>query len=84
MLDEECLTKGSDAKLIKKYNDTLSGRKGFSRPNKFNSNRFIINHYAGSVEYDITGFLEKNLDTVNDMIGQVMNTSGQGLLKKLY
>ena len=70
LLDDECMTKGTDSKLLKKYNDMLSGRKGFERHNKFNSNRFVIVHYAGGVEYEVDGFLEKNKDTVNDVIAQ--------------
>lgn len=37
LLDEECMIKGTDAKLLKKYNDNLTGNKAYKRPNRFNA-----------------------------------------------
>ena len=36
--------------------------------------RFIINHYAGEVEYDTVNFCEKNKDIVSDNIKQIVNS----------
>jgi myosin heavy subunit len=69
------MIKGTDLKLLKKYNDILPGNKAYKRPNKFNSNRFIVCHYAGEVEYDIESFLDKNRDTVSDLINDTMTGS---------
>ena len=84
LLDDECMTKGTDPKLLKKYNEMLSGRKGFERPNKFNSNGFIIKHYAGDVEYAIEGFLEKNKDSLNEVVAENFLKSKQELLSSLF
>ena len=62
LLDEECMIKGTEVNLLKKYNDFLSASKSYKRPSKFNSQGFIINHYAGEVEYEVGTFLDKNRD----------------------
>jgi myosin heavy subunit len=49
LLDEECMIKGSDNGLLKKYNDMLPSNRSFKRPAKFGSTAFIIAHYAGEV-----------------------------------
>jgi myosin V len=75
MLDEECkLPRGNDknftSKLLKKYKDN-----NYIKTNKkFFDSRFIINHYAGEVEYISTGFCEKNKDTTSDSIKNIINS----------
>lgn len=75
MLDEECkLPRGSDKsftnKILKKYvdSDFINSNK------KFKDTKFIINHYAGEVEYDTVNFCEKNKDIVSDSIKQIVNS----------
>lgn len=52
--------------------------------NKFNSNGFIVSHYAGEVEYEITDFLDKNRDSISEMINETMLGSKSELLKTLF
>lgn len=59
---------GNNENLLKKYNNFLTSNKAFKRPNRFNATSFIVCHYAGEVEYEISGFIEKNKDTVNELI----------------
>ena len=73
LLDEECMIKGTENGLLKKYNDMLQTNKKFKRPSKFNSTSFIVCHYAGEVEYEISGFLEKNRDTINENIKETLS-----------
>lgn len=86
LLDEECMMKGSgsDMKLLKRYNDMLSSNKHFKRPSKFNSTQFIVCHYAGEVEYEVDCFLEKNKDTVSDIINDTLCKSKNAIVSKLF
>jgi myosin-5 len=54
-------------------NDMLSANKYYKRPNKFGSNEFIVCHYAGEVAYDINGFIEKNRDTLSEVINKALS-----------
>ena len=74
ILDEECkLSRGTDRgftnKIFKKYdtNPYLIKNK------KFSQERFIVSHYAGNVEYNTTGFRQKNLDHVSESIVELLN-----------
>lgn len=78
------MIKGSENGLLKKYNDTLSMNKKYRKPNKFNTSHFIVCHYAGEVEYEIGGFLEKNKDTINEIITETLAKSGCGLICELF
>lgn len=84
LLDEECMIKGTDTKLLKKYNDILPTNKAFKRVNKFNSNGFIVCHYAGDVEYEITDFLDKNRDTISEIINETLRMSKTELISSLF
>ena len=74
------MIKGADLKLLKKYNDSLGSNKSYKKPSKFNATSFIVVHYAGEVEYDINSFLDKNRDTVNDIISKTLSSSKAPLL----
>merc|ERR1719438_688263 len=45
---------------------------------------FAIIHYAGTVSYNVTGWLEKNKDPVNDTVVDVLKRSTNELLKVLW
>lgn len=62
----------------------LSSNKKYKKPNKFNSYNFIICHYAGEVEYEISGFLEKNKDTINEIITDTLSKSSSPLISELF
>lgn len=68
MLDEECrIPNGNDATLIKKYiqvhlTQTKCPFFGFSPKTP---DTFAVNHYAGTVQYNIRGFMDKNRNTLN-------------------
>ena len=41
---------------------------------------FAISHYAGIVSYNVTGWLEKNKDPVNDSVVEVMKSQSTDAL----
>merc|ERR1712149_86893 len=45
---------------------------------------FAVIHYAGTVSYNVTGWLEKNKDPVNDTVVDVLKRSGNELLVHLW
>merc|ERR1712020_321990 len=45
---------------------------------------FAIIHYAGIVSYNVTGWLEKNKDPVNDTVVDVLKRASNELLKVLW
>jgi myosin heavy subunit len=45
---------------------------------------FLVCHYAGEVEYEISSFNEKNKDTVSDVINDTLFASKSELLSMLF
>ncbi|XP_006511002.1 unconventional myosin-Vc isoform X2 [Mus musculus] len=76
LLDEECLLPhGTDENWLQKlYNNFVNKNSLFEKPRMSNSS-FIIQHFADKVEYQCEGFLEKNRDTVYDMLVEILRAS---------
>eukprot|EP00835_Amoeboradix_gromovi_P001142 NODE_46_length_27655_cov_0.671796.p1 type:complete len:942 gc:universal NODE_46_length_27655_cov_0.671796:19242-16417(-) len=47
-------------------------------------NKFIINHYAGDVQYDLTGITDKNKDVLNKDLLTLLNSSTNQLVNQLF
>merc|ERR1711863_230713 len=45
---------------------------------------FAIVHYAGTVSYNVTGWLEKNKDPVNDTVVDILKKGSNDLLVQLW
>uniref|UniRef100_A0A8D0PBS7 Myosin VC n=1 Tax=Sus scrofa TaxID=9823 RepID=A0A8D0PBS7_PIG len=76
LLDEECLLPhGTDENWLQKlYNNFINKNSLFEKPRMSNTS-FIIQHFADKVEYKCEGFLEKNRDTVYDMLVEILRAS---------
>ncbi|KAL6075618.1 Unconventional myosin-XV [Balamuthia mandrillaris] len=75
LLQEECrFPKASDESLLLKLHDNLQKSDFYEKP-KRRGPHFIVKHYAGDVSYDVTGFLEKNKDTVMDSVAILLANS---------
>lgn len=84
LLDEECMIKGTDENLLKKYNQNFEQHKHFKKDQKIKTTKFIVVHYAGPVEYDVNSFLEKNRDSVGDIVIDTLMKSESKLLSNLF
>uniref|UniRef100_A0AAQ4RRK7 Myosin Ic, paralog b n=1 Tax=Gasterosteus aculeatus aculeatus TaxID=481459 RepID=A0AAQ4RRK7_GASAC len=81
-LDEECLRPGEtcDASFLEKLEDTLGGHPHFVTHKLANGKtrkamgreEFRLLHYAGEVNYNVNGFLDKNNDLLNRNLKEVM------------
>ncbi|VDM97049.1 unnamed protein product, partial [Thelazia callipaeda] len=86
MLDEECIVpKATDLTLAQKLIDTHLGKHpNFEKPKppkgKQSEAHFAMKHYAGTVRYNVTNWLEKNKDPLNDSVVSVMKASKQNNL----
>lgn len=86
MLDDECrLPKASDEKfasrMYKEY--AANGRFGATAAQK-RSGKFSVNHYAGSVEYTVVTFVEKNKDELPKEANNLLQSSSNQLLKTFF
>ncbi|XP_069005009.1 myosin heavy chain, fast skeletal muscle-like [Embiotoca jacksoni] len=89
ILEEECMfPKASDTSFKNKLHDQHLGKtKAFEKPKPGKGKaeaHFSLVHYAGTVDYNITGWLEKNKDPLNDSVIQLYQKSANKLLCLLY
>uniref|UniRef100_A0A0R3RFG9 Myosin head n=1 Tax=Elaeophora elaphi TaxID=1147741 RepID=A0A0R3RFG9_9BILA len=91
MLDEECIVpKASDFTLAQKINDQHLGKHpNFQKPKppkgKQADAHFSIMHYAGTVRYNVTDWLEKNKDPLNDTAVSVLKANaGMNLMTEIW
>ncbi|KAK5974009.1 Myosin heavy chain [Trichostrongylus colubriformis] len=84
MLDEECIVpKATDMTYVQKLNDQHLGKHpNFQKPKppkgKQAEAHFAVVHYAGTVRYNATNFLEKNKDPLNDTAVALLKTHSEG------
>ncbi|XP_074862567.1 unconventional myosin-Vc isoform X2 [Carettochelys insculpta] len=76
LLDEECLLpQGTDENWLQKlYNNYVNKNPLFQKP-KMSNTSFVIQHFADKVEYKSEGFLEKNRDTVYEVLIEILRNS---------
>ncbi|KAG5835939.1 hypothetical protein ANANG_G00249320 [Anguilla anguilla] len=89
ILEEECMfPKASDTTFKNKLYDQHMGKTAaFQKPKPAKGKaeaHFALVHYAGTVDYNITGWLDKNKDPLNDSVVQLYQKSSMKLLAHLY
>uniref|UniRef100_A0A7N8XKI8 Myosin heavy chain, fast skeletal muscle-like n=1 Tax=Mastacembelus armatus TaxID=205130 RepID=A0A7N8XKI8_9TELE len=89
ILEEECMfPKASDTTFKNKLHDQHLGKtKCFEKPKPAKGKaeaHFSLVHYAGTVDYNISGWLDKNKDPLNDSVVQLYQKSSNKLLSLLY
>ncbi|KAI1727505.1 myosin head (motor domain) domain-containing protein [Ditylenchus destructor] len=82
MLDEECIVpKATDMTLAQKLTEQHLGKHpNFEKPKppkgKQAEAHFAMRHYAGTVRYNVSNWLEKNKDPLNDSLVAILKASG--------
>ncbi|XP_065603387.1 unconventional myosin-Vb-like [Cyrtonyx montezumae] len=84
LLNEECkMPQGSDGSWAQKLYQTHLGSSHFQKP-KRPTDAFVVCHFAGKVEYQCNGFVEKNRDTVPEELVGLLRASKSALLTELF
>ncbi|XP_068175280.1 unconventional myosin-Va [Antennarius striatus] len=87
LLDEECrMPRGSDESWVQKLYDqhlTNNPHPYFQKPRMSNS-AFIILHFADIVQYECSGFLDKNRDTVFEELINILKASQSEVVAELF
>ncbi|CAK6968883.1 myosin-1B-like [Scomber scombrus] len=89
ILEEECMfPKSTDNSFKNKLYDQHLGKNNcFLKPKTVKGKpeaHFTLMHYAGAVDYNITGWLEKNKDPLNESVVQLYQKSSVKILSMFY
>ena len=90
ILEEECIVpKATDKTFQEKlYNNHLGKHPNFGKPKPQKGKaeaHFELHHYAGTVAYNVTGWLDKNKDPINNTVATLMkNSTSCKLLNDLF
>ncbi|KAI9002018.1 P-loop containing nucleoside triphosphate hydrolase protein [Gaertneriomyces semiglobifer] len=83
-LDEECvMPKATDKTFIEKLHGIWKGKSSKYEVPRFNQG-FLLQHYAGQVEYNTTGWLDKNKDPLNENVTRLLATSTDKYIASLF
>ncbi|KAM6236035.1 unconventional myosin-Vb-like [Porphyrio hochstetteri] len=84
LLNEECkMPQGSDGSWAQKLYQTHLSSSYFQKP-KRPKDAFVVCHFAGKVEYQCDGFVEKNRDAVPEELVGLLRASKSTLLTELF
>ncbi|XP_059177767.1 myosin heavy chain, striated muscle-like isoform X1 [Physella acuta] len=91
ILEEECMfPKADDKSFLEKLNGNHLGKsKNYGKAGKPKKAgqveaHFELHHYAGSVPYNICGWLEKNKDPLNETVVELLGHSKEALVQILF
>jgi myosin-7 len=85
LIDEESkFPQGTDITLLNKLHKTHSQNQNYIKPKSDINTSFGLSHFAGKVFYETRGFLEKNRDTFNIDLLQLIQVSQNSFLKNLF
>ena len=86
--EESNFPKATDQSLEEKLKQQHMGKSPpFTKPDRDGTDpdaHFAIIHYAGTVSYNVTGWLDKNKDPVNDTVADVLKRASNELLVFLW
>lgn len=89
ILEEECMfPKATDITFKNKLYDQHIGKtSNFQKPKPGKGKaeaHFALIHYAGTVDYNVNGWLEKNKDPLNETVITLYQKAALKLLQTLY
>ncbi|XP_041473499.1 myosin-16 isoform X2 [Lytechinus variegatus] len=92
MLEEECMfPKATDFTFLDKLLKQHQGKKILTKPGvggqkkeKKHPVHFEIHHYAGTVDYNVESWLDKNKDPLNEAVVELFRKSTDELLMSLF
>ncbi|XP_061578237.1 myosin heavy chain, fast skeletal muscle-like isoform X2 [Cololabis saira] len=89
ILEEECMFPKADDTSFKNklYDQHLGKNKAFEKPKPAKGKaeaHFSLVHYAGTVDYNICGWLDKNKDPLNESVLQLYGKASCKLVALLY
>ena len=90
ILQEQCMfPKATDKSFLEMlYDNHLKKSKMFGKPKPGKSQKFTphfeIYHYAGTVQYNIDGWLNKNKDPINDCVSQLFAASKEPMVASFF
>merc|ERR1711981_1193174 len=88
--EESLFPKATDLTFTGKLNDNLLGKpacQNFQKPDPKAPDKnahFGVAHYAAMVSYNLTGWLEKNKDPLNDTVVELMKNGSNKLLVECF
>jgi len=89
ILEEQCMFPKATDKTLKDalYDNHMGKSKNFGKPKPKKSSfeaHFELYHYAGTVGYNIGGWLDKNKDPVNETVVQTLAASKETIVAALF
>ncbi|XP_046961515.1 myosin-VIIa-like [Vanessa cardui] len=85
LIDEESrFPKGTDLTLLSKLNNNHSNKTSYITPKSTHEHKFGVRHFAGDVQYEVKGFLDKNRDMLTADIKEMILDSNNTFLKNLF
>jgi len=85
LIDEESkFPQGTDITLLNKLHKTHNTNQNYIKPKSDINTSFGLSHFAGKVFYETRGFLEKNRDTFNIDLLQLIQVSKNNYLRNLF
>merc|ERR1711994_604004 len=85
--EESLFPKATDETFKAKLHENLLGKwANFAKPNPRPDPdaHFAVIHYAATVSYNLTGWLEKNKDPLNDTIVEMIKNGGNSLMIQCF
>lgn len=77
------MPKASDKTFIEKLHGMWKGKSPKYEVPRFNKG-FILHHYAGKVEYNTDGWLDKNKDPLNENVTRLLANSSEKYIADLF